>query len=301
MTLPDIETYTFPLELSSSDHLRRLHALPYKERRRDCWENFKPRLERYTYRYSFFNSKDKISTERAKDVLLRSCIWLSAPQDFNDPFDCCALTIKEESALKKRAKVDLLVRRFDPQLNGLKRRHLVDQIMTRMPSDWFEVFSKMMQDDMRTLGVVCFSDDPRSLLMWSHYARNHTGICYQYEPINDLDIFQRALPVEYTEVYPTFNPFTYKNDDFTKTLLTKFKDWKYENERRVIAPGGARKYLNFSPSALSGIVIGARTSRHDVSALLQIIIERNTRGLPPVKIYRIQQHTSSYRLTIHKK
>lgn len=167
MTLTDSETYSLPLELSADDHLSQLHALPYKERRRNCWGNFKPRLERLTYRYSFFNSKDKISIKRAKDVLLRSCMWLSAPQDFNDPFDCRTLKIKEKSVLKKRAKVDLLVRRFDPQLNGLKRRHLVDQIMTRMPSDWFEVFSKMMEDDMRTLGAVCFPDDPRSLLMWS--------------------------------------------------------------------------------------------------------------------------------------
>lgn len=300
MSTTNIETYTFPLELSSSKLVKQLRAWPYKQRRSYCWDNFQPRFERFTYRYSSFNSEDNISIERAKDVLLRSSMWLSAPQDFNDPFDCHAQTINEESATKRRAKVDLLIRKFEPNLNGLKRRHRVDQLMTRPPSEWFKTISRMMREDIRSLGVVCFSDDPRSLLMWSHYARNHTGVCYQYEPINDLDIFSRALQVEYTNIYPTFNPFTYKDDESIKMLLTKYKDWKYEKERRIIAPGGAHKYLKFSPSSLSGIVIGARTSESDISVLLQVITERNAQGLPPVKVYQIRQHVGFYRLTIHK-
>lgn len=295
------KTYVFPSELASNDLLRQVQSLPYRERRRYAWHNFSPKFERFTYRYSFFDSNNQASVARAEDVLLRSQLWLSAPQDFNDPFDCQAEMIEEKNALKRRIKVDQILRRFEPNLSGLKRKRRVDQLMTRAPSEWFETISKVIQDDVRSLGVVCFSDNPRSLLMWSHYARNHTGICYQYESLNDLNLFVRAMQVEYTKIYPTFNAFTYRDDDSIKMLLTKYKDWEYEKERRIVAPGGAHRYLSFSPSALTGVILGARTTDSEISALLEIIKAREAQELPRIRVFQIRQHRSSYRLTIHRK
>ena len=40
--------------------------------------------------------------------------------------------------------------------------------------------------------VVCLSETYDSMLMWSHYARNHTGYCIEYE-FNKDDMYYSSL------------------------------------------------------------------------------------------------------------
>lgn len=47
--------------------------------------------------------------------------------------------------------------------------------------------------------VVCLSEVYDSMLMWSHYAQNHTGYCIEYD-FEENDMFYRHLyPVIYTK------------------------------------------------------------------------------------------------------
>lgn len=300
MQIPRNDFYEFPEGLEASEFLLGIEKLPYRVRRTYCWENLEPRIERFTYKYSSLNPLSEISIDRSRDILVHSRIWLSSPEDFNDPFDCQAQISDEPSATKRRKKVDQLLRKFEPNLNGSQRKRRVDQMMTRPAAEWFKVIKASLQEETKSLGVTCFSDDPRGLLMWSHYSANHTGLCYQFETLNDPALFGRALPIQYTRTYPTLNPFTYGDDESIRMLLTKYEDWKYEKERRVIAPGGARKFMQIAPASLSGVVLGTRIRESTLQKLREILNERKTNGLPDVRIFKAKQHASSYRLTLHQ-
>ncbi len=86
-----------------------------------------------------------------------------------------------------------------------------------------------------------------SLLMWSHYCANHKGICIgldMQKMYNNMPTYTGVgmiyskpleLEVQYLDVIenrpkyksPTFNPWHYQ-------LLTKAKDWEYEEEIRLV-------------------------------------------------------------------
>lgn len=292
--------YVFPRGLESSTFLSSLANIDHRQRRYLLWHRFVPRLGRYCYRYSSLAPTSAESIDRAKDILHRSRFWLASPADFNDPFDCKVHVLNETDPKVKRQKIESLIKQFKPELTWIQRKAEINRFMSRDSNQWFDWSKISIEGQLNGVGVTCFSDDPRNLLMWSHYARNHSGLCYQFEVANDLDVFARALSVEYTEKYPDINFFTYKLQDLINILLSKYKDWKYEIERRIVAPSGAHQFLPFSACALTGIILGSRMDADTEQKLLELVGEREKLGLSPIRIFRAQQHARAYRLTLQK-
>src|SRR5205085_3407282 len=75
--------------------------------------------------------------------------------------------------------------------------------------------------------VFCLTTKPTNILMWSHYADNHHGICLQFSCRNS--VFLNALKVEYSEAYPLLD---LTEDDDLLPLLAKAVAWSYEDEYR---------------------------------------------------------------------
>lgn len=131
----------------------------------------------------------------------------------------------------------------------------------------------------RAVGIACFAQRWNNVLMWSHYANKHTGICVEY----DFDIpFKTApnsllLPVEYTSMRPllpieklgvTQNKDFKVNDanintvfaDVLKALITKSEIWKYEQEwRHIVFIKDPDKRLVRLP-IVSRIIMGVKIS-----------------------------------------
>lgn len=67
-------------------------------------------------------------------------------------------------------------------------------------------FSNSLSENM---GVACFSEENKNILMWSHYAENHTGYCLEYRT-RDIqkafnDMTYGLFPVKYTVEFETWN------------------------------------------------------------------------------------------------
>ncbi|MFQ1992274.1 DUF2971 domain-containing protein [Aeromonas veronii] len=107
---------------------------------------------------------------------------------------------------------------------------------------------------IRMIGVVSLTETPRNLLMWSHYANNHKGICVGYKS-DFLDHHKprehQLLPTEFTPVKVNYDDIRYdKNTEnidsseaikirkeiLKRSLLKKSNDWLYEKEYRSIIP-----------------------------------------------------------------
>jgi len=180
-------------------------------------------------------------------VLTHNELFLAAPRDFNDPFDCripanyVSLNTPEkiEKFVTKSASThNQLSQKDGRDLNQLKKK-LEDEMMqdiwkfqNKYEKGWF----KYRED---YLGVLSLSARWDSTLMWSHYADYHKGFCIGFfeEKIRNSNFFARGGLVAYNpeDEFPFIDPM---DDDrmtraFTETH-TKAYDWAYEREYRAV-------------------------------------------------------------------
>lgn len=45
----------------------------------------------------------------------------------------------------------------------------------------------------------------KNVLLWSHYADHHKGICMAFEPAHHPSVFWQAVSVEYSDDFPIVN------------------------------------------------------------------------------------------------
>lgn len=125
----------------------------------------------------------------------------------------------------------------------------------------------------KTKGVICFSDNWNSPVMWAHYAQKHYGFCFGF------DLPTRGPEQEY--VYPmSYEPerlkFEYEQETWTdenalkfirQIMCTKAKAWEYEREWRVSAdlkekdPKSGFYYVDFGEQMLlREVILGTRNA-----------------------------------------
>ena len=86
-------------------------------------------------------------------------------------------------------------------------------------------------------GISCFSLTSTEILMWTHYANNHQGVCIEV----DIDLNQNANisfePIKYNEHIPWLKKETGENLESKTILCSKIKKWDYEQEIRAFCDG----------------------------------------------------------------
>lgn len=98
--------------------------------------------------------------------------------------------------------------------------------------------SKKFEQLRKSFGIACFSEVYDSLLMWSHYADYHRGICLEYS-FEDIKKLVPFCPIIYTDQFENFlNYIDIRKEEINreamKLFLSKSKDWAYENEWRIV-------------------------------------------------------------------
>lgn len=103
----------------------------------------------------------------------------------------------------------------------------------------------------------CLSKVNDSLLMWSHYCRNHSGICIGV----DIDKVLANVPsmfgvnfeipylydVQYQEIIQRPNAYKSWEDVLRYQWSTKAKEWAYEQEVRLVMPRPSTMYAALTP------------------------------------------------------
>jgi hypothetical protein len=86
-------------------------------------------------------------------------------------------------------------------------------------------------------GIISFSKDWQNPLMWAHYGDKHKGICLGFDiddsHIKEVTYFPERMPAE-IDMEKKYGGLT--EDIIENLMCTKYIDWKYENEDRVIVP-----------------------------------------------------------------
>lgn len=114
-----------------------------------------------------------------------------------------------------------------------------------------------------SIGVACFSETRDDLLMWTHYAGNHSGVCIAYSTkrlIDGLSETVSLVRLGYGDAPPLVSSNEALNAERAarKILSQKKLNWAYEREWRVLGPVGAVP-IN-GQQAVTDIYFGSRVS-----------------------------------------
>ncbi len=119
-------------------------------------------------------------------------------------------------------------------------------------------------------GVLSLSEDPLNLLMWPHYAVNHTGIVIGFNANHPWMAEARQHPVGFdhlgTVTYTQNRPqYDYLSDvTMTDLFFHKSSDWAYEREWRMVrrlsdadaVVGGAIHLFDVPSESVSSVILG---------------------------------------------
>ncbi len=193
-----------------------------------------------------------------------------------------------------------LLQSLRKETNWYSKLHLLN--------DPFECFfidntnSSTYKDLVSELCVCCFSKNMNEILMWSHYADNHRGVCIEYEITDEEVIKGRLIEVKYNNELSIFDkiermPSGHLSLNTTtngKFLITKFKNWSYEEELRTYIisdePTSNGKEQPFLGN-ITTIYFGKNASIDDIA-----LVKHNTSHLKPLKLAKVDLNTETMKI-----
>jgi len=260
----------------------------------------------YLYKFMSFDTQ-----LRVLNTFINSELKYSNPIDFNDPYDShFQVNLNFNDFNKKNA--DTIFGKIPPS----KWINNKQKVMKMLENDFSDDFTNGYR---KRFSVTCFTSAPLNILMWSHYAYNHTGFVIEFK-IPKFKIDQKIfngklapLPVFYEDKYPQINlnwniekdlkDRSLHNDLLKKMMLTKARCWEYENEFRLLSetqPNLNNIILNpFDPSILSSIILGAKTDpnvhKKEISRALDLFNKKNQSN---VQIFEAKLMKGKYELHV---
>ncbi len=280
----------------------------------------------YKYRYfsenivSRFGLPDGEQISQWEQVLYDGLIFPAHPESFNDPYDCDFLV--DSDFLESHLMRELLIRQLSSRctLTQYEKESIminddVDKVLREVFFHHFKVrnkhFLQSMKEDINkaiksaksVLQVTCFSEVNDSILMWSHYAQNHSGFCIEYD-FNNWESKKHLKPVKYIKDRHTIRG----NDlgDKTRNIGTIIIDetlykadvWSYEREWRIIFTNPSLSHPEYNGKTLvfyfkdfiTGVYLGAQAQKK----YIQKICEHFSKTSIPV--YQMQMRQDKYEL-----
>jgi hypothetical protein len=256
-----------------------------------------------------------VSAATAEIVLTNRTLRWSTPGTLNDPFDMqfdLAARVNEdrvcELALQKlwdalygdgpirvgnslgrlltraRGAVAHLTRaEFDRQFGETLRESLA-VIHSTLPS-----LHATVRAHFATCKVLCLTDDPANMLMWSHYADQHRGAVLEFVSAPGLDSpWRTARRIQYEmDVPPLMNEELLasilagesgfdKEEIIQRMVYTKSAAWAYEREWRIFTGVGRDVHapyedIPFAPQELAGVILGCRVDEAAAVRIREIL------------------------------
>jgi hypothetical protein len=237
--------------------------------------------------------------EHTLDIIDNSRLYCPPPTSLNDPFECqAAISFDAPTDIKnERAKQRLM--KEEPWLLDADARKMA-------PEKWREVerngTARLREWLLNDFGVISFSMRNDDLLMWSHYAGRHNGICVEFHCTHGshLDFFGQVQQVRYSEQLPSVNFYTTPSpQNAVDLILTKAKDWSYEQEWRMVVPDAKRSsnYVELPPGIISAIYLGCQISSENKAAISDRIVSKAS--CKHIHVWQAMRHAHAYCLTFH--
>ena len=224
------------------------------------------------------------------------------PLSFNDPFEF-SLNLIDFSTMSE-ADIREVVNDCYSFLNRKDRRQLWEAGKTTLLKTLSGELEKLMKLDIEHHGVSCFSAEYDHLLLWSHYAKSHTGVCIGFDMVELFYIIaQDSHPerlirkVDYRDELLPFPYMKGRQEATIRWMTTKSKVWDYEKEIRIILSflKFNKEHLHFqkiNKESFQTIYLGSQIQMEDAQSIREIC----KANYPHIKIYSMQLAGNQFKL-----
>lgn len=208
------------------------------------------------YKYACFD----IAT---KNIIPDKTFKFTNPLYFNDPFDCNEQLLNIN--VEKSAIIDY-VKNSQYKFNRNQRRKITNH------HEQYD-YVKVLKTEKERFKICCFSTQKDNVLMWSHYADKHKGICLGFElPIlcKDYSIY----PVNYISKIERIHGMVSMAYVFNYWLTRKSSYWKYESEVRAISIDKP-DLINFEQGLLKEVIFGCKVKKKEIEFIKKLMKMNN--------------------------
>lgn len=254
----------------------------------------------------------KYLSPKRTNVLINKSLAFSKPTSFNDPFDCSP-HFQESDELNPLGARTYFLRMesegvwpsgFDEEiLDHVRRSKAADpsytfhgvvqmgpEILEENHGDLVGGFRSYLAPRMQdSVIVLSLTEDVNNLLMWAHYAADHTGFVLGFCSKHPFFSSAGTNPSN-----PGFlNKVVYSDNrpsgivgalSAESAYLTKGREWSYEKEWRVLQECGNATNVTaegihlfaFPPDAVTEVVIGARATPQIKDHIKAILSDKAT-------------------------
>ncbi|MEN6374396.1 MAG: DUF2971 domain-containing protein [Smithella sp.] len=239
-------------------------------------------MPRIFYKYRGIN-------ENTDSLLKNQELHFSFGYEYNDPFDS---KVRIESV---GSNEDILMALETTQIDNGQKEFIKNSIIQGI-FDHREMVEMAYETAKKTIISSCFCEGYDDVLMWTHYADSHKGICLGFSnvstentpalkfdcgniPGDPATLENGVFPLtkvkyDINEIV-TWVPFQDDIGTFIDAHQRKAKWWEYEKEYRIIIPYKefGTQILRFDKRYLREVYFGARISEENFSKYKTIINE----------------------------
>lgn len=212
-------------------------------------------------------------------------VYFNSPNNFNDPFDCKMIIEYKGDDDEWNEYFKKKGQELSNDQKLLMKHHLINDVEKNTYN-----FQKNILSNFWVLSLSGKCDD---ILLWSHYAKNHSGLCIQYTTVEIYDDKSAAHFLEFQKGAADYqsqlsnlpnnfimaHPVTYKTkmprpynvlkenlNDLTAFVTTKHENWSYEKEFRIFLPieQVLQQKAKINYQIVSGFIFGIKTNKRDV-------------------------------------
>jgi hypothetical protein len=224
----------------------------------------------------------KYLTIEILEKVLAGSIRFTQPGAFNDPFEMLPELYVPESYGEDNINFRFSV--LDP-----RREPPIGELDVDFESDYCsDIHSrKILKELNQTIGILCLTKNPDSLLMWAHYANNYSGAIIEFD--GEHEFFQGSFDIDYRKNRPKKDISCYLTEGSAipiAELCVKSEDWVYEEEVRVVRSLSDCKkvkehekfptyVMDIPLDAIKGIILGERTPVNEQRNIWNLVKETN--------------------------
>ncbi len=225
------------------------------------------------YRYLSCPDNDQTQQERIRQILIEHKLFFASRTAFNDPFDCVVPNLSQTPSTILKRWAEEFVERKSPNHSEYGKSEMIKYMSSVKTLDDIH---QRIQSKVDNAGIACFSTVRDDILMWSHYADKHAGLCLEFDGSSDREFFGEAQPIEYKD-YTILPLDKDSSSQMKRAILTKSKHWSYEKEYRIIRPENAGQNIGYPVELLTGIIFGCMTPPAVRASVKQWVQEGNCR------------------------
>lgn len=230
-----------------------------------------PQYRLFKYRSICAHSKDY--THR---IIADRRIYYAAPTQFNDPFDCDVSVCMDGADLAKH------------------RIRATQEAEVKVRAQ-----EKLRAETNKYFAVLSLSQVNDNLLMWSHYADCHAGVCLEFSfeataPLHRVEYVERQPRLHFADFDEVGRDSSRFKSAVIEVLTAKAVDWAYEKEWRCIDTDGPGE-RPMPRDMLTGIIFGCRTSDGN-KAMIRDWVASSGRT---VNFYQARQRDGAFALDVY--